>query len=85
VTKTNDVSPVDMLRSQARAAIDLPPPAKCQAIREAAGVSRAQLAMALSVSEASVAYYERGLRTPRGENRIRYVAALTALREEMTR
>ena len=80
-----NVSPVDMLRNQARATLDLPPPAVCKAIREAAGVPRAQLGLAIGVSEASIAYYERGLRAPRGEHRIRYVEALTALRVEVTR
>ena len=78
-------SPIEMLRSQARATLDLPPPAKCRAIREAAGVPRAQLAIAIGVSEASIAFYERGLRSPRGDHRVRYVEALKALREEVTR
>lgn len=85
MTNPSHVSPVDMLRSQARATLDLPPPATCKAIREAAGVPRAQMALAIGVSESAVAFYERGLRTPRGEHRVRYVEALTALREEVTR
>jgi transcriptional regulator with XRE-family HTH domain len=76
---------LDILRTQARATLDLPPPAKCRAIREAAGVPRAQLVLAIGVSEASIAFYERGLRTPRGQHRIRYVEALSVLREEVRR
>ena len=65
MTDTTDVSRIETLKSLARAALDLPSPPARQAIREAAGVSRAQLARAIGVSEGSVAYYERGLRTPR--------------------
>jgi DNA-binding XRE family transcriptional regulator len=76
---------MEILRSQARATLDLPPPAKCRAIREAAGVPRAQLALVIGVSEASIAFYESGDRTPRGDHRIRYVEALKVLREEVGR
>jgi predicted transcriptional regulator len=73
------------LRTQARAALDLPSPAVLKATREAAGVSRAQLAKVVGVSDMSIYYYETGERTPTGEHRTNLIKAIAVLREEVTR
>ena len=85
MTKTNDVSPVAMLRSQARATLDLPPPAKCQAIREAAWRVPRETGHGSRCQRSLRRLLRAWVADAAGENRIRYVAALTALREEMTR
>lgn len=59
----------------------LPTPALRRALREAADVSQSVLADYVGVSRAAISRWESGDRTPRGTNRIAYVAALRELRE----
>lgn len=74
---------LETLRKEVRINRELPSPAMRKDIRCAAGVSRSRLALAVGVSEVSIGFYERGLRSPKGENLIRYVEALHVLEEEV--
>lgn len=56
-----------------------------RALREAAGISAAELAQDLSVSRQAVAQWERGERTPRGAHLEAYVQALETLARETDR
>jgi DNA-binding transcriptional regulator YiaG len=69
------------LIDQARAARRLPSPAGAKAIRLGVGVTQQQLADELGVDRVTVARWESGERTPRGELRLRYVALLEKLSE----
>lgn len=69
------------LAEQVKQARRLPPPAVARAIRDAAGVSQRQVADELGINRVSVARWELGARTPRGELRLRYVDLLDELRE----
>jgi HTH-type transcriptional regulator/antitoxin MqsA len=64
-----------------RAAQRLPAPAVAKAIRLAAGVTQQQIAVELQIDRVTVARWELGERTPRGELRLRYIALLDELRE----
>lgn len=61
----------------------LPAPKTLRLIREAAGVSQARVARELGVDRVTVARWELGLRSPRGELRRRYVELLITLREDV--
>jgi DNA-binding transcriptional regulator YiaG len=74
-------APPSGLLAQVRAARRLPAPAVARAIREAAGVTQAQVAAELGVGRVTVARWELGTRTPRGDLRLRYIAILDELRE----
>ncbi len=52
-------------------------------LRQTCGLSQRQLADAVGVTRASVARYELGLRTPRGDELARYVDALDRLAAEV--
>ncbi len=54
------------LISQVRAARRVPTPAVARAVRQAAGLSQAQIASALGVDRVTVTRWEAGLRKPRG-------------------
>jgi transcriptional regulator with XRE-family HTH domain len=69
------------LVDQARAARRLPSPAGAKAIRLGVGVTQQQLADELGVDRVTVARWESGKRTPRGELRLRYIAVLETLAE----
>jgi DNA-binding transcriptional regulator YiaG len=66
-------------RGQARRA--LPPPVERRAIREAARVSVSELASVLGVADITLARWERGEWSPRGDAVIRYAEALAELRD----
>jgi DNA-binding transcriptional regulator YiaG len=57
----------------------LPAPAVRVAIRQAAGVSRRQLARAIGVSPTALGYWEHGQRTPSRQHVGRYVGLLADL------
>lgn len=59
----------------------LPPLALRKALRVSAGVSQQRLADELRVHRITVARWELGRRTPRGEHLRRYVSLLEGLRE----
>jgi DNA-binding transcriptional regulator YiaG len=58
---------------------ELPSPAARRALRREAGISAAELAEALGVTEGAVLTWERGTREPRGRNRDGYIQALRIL------
>ena len=62
-----------------RAKRALPAPAALRAIREAAGLSQADVASILGMTRESVCRWEAGARSPRGPLRIAYVHLLTEL------
>jgi transcriptional regulator with XRE-family HTH domain len=57
----------------------LPSPAAARAIRLGAGVTQQELADELAVDRVTVARWEAGDRTPRGQLRLRYVQVLEQL------
>jgi DNA-binding transcriptional regulator YiaG len=59
----------------------LPPPPVCEAIRKTARVSTGDLGRSIGVTAACIRQWETGKRTPRGERRRRYVAALRAVQD----
>ena len=69
------------LIEEVRLSTTLPDPAIAMAIRRRARVSRGRFAAELNVHEISVARWERGTRTPRGELRVRYARLLRLLDE----
>jgi transcriptional regulator with XRE-family HTH domain len=71
----------DEIRSRLRVRRDLPAPAQCRALREAAELTQQELADVLGVSKQTVSYWETGARSPRGARLYRYAEALNALRE----
>lgn len=50
-------------------------------IREAAGVTQADVAEVVGCTPSAIAQYEAGSRVPSGEQALRYAAALNVLRE----
>jgi DNA-binding transcriptional regulator YiaG len=60
----------------------LPDPKERRALRESAGLSANDLAVALGVTAPTVLRWELGDRTPRGGNLTNYLAVLEALRSE---
>jgi DNA-binding transcriptional regulator YiaG len=75
---------MDDLFAEVRAHRHLPDPAAARAIRLAAGVGQTRLARELGVHRVTVARWERGTRTPRGQFLKRYVELLELLRKEAT-
>lgn len=67
------------LRATIRRAQSLPPPEDRAALREAAGISRAELASAVGVTPGTVWMWEKGKRQPTGIRRQRYIDALDVL------
>ena len=67
------------LLARAKAASRLPTPSRRRSIREAAGVTQAELAAALGVSKPALERWERGDARPRG----RHAAAYAALLEQL--
>lgn len=72
---------LDALRSTVEART-LPPVEKRVELRRDAGLSQTELAAHLGVTPQAVSLWETGERTPRGELRERYSAALKALTDE---
>lgn len=79
IASTPTTELIDCLRTARR----LPPPAACRAIRLAAGATQQQLADALDADRVTVARWELGERSPRGELRLRYISLLDSLREAL--
>lgn len=66
-----------------RARRALPTPADRRAIREAAGLSAADVARVLGVTRATVTRYEHDIRSPQGDLAVRYLRLLDRLRKEI--
>ncbi|MCX4557964.1 helix-turn-helix domain-containing protein [Streptomyces phaeochromogenes] len=71
----------EKIRSRRGVRREVPLPAECRAIREAAGLTQAEVADAVGVTPQAVALWESGNRTPRGHLLDRYAEALRAMRE----
>ncbi|NRG40374.1 helix-turn-helix transcriptional regulator [Rathayibacter sp. VKM Ac-2835] len=65
--------------AEARAHATLPPPPLARAIREAAGLSQARMAVALDVTPITICRWEGGTRTPRRQHLVAYAALLREL------
>jgi transcriptional regulator with XRE-family HTH domain len=75
---------LEKLVQTVRARQELPPPSARRAVRQAAGVSLADVADVVGVSRQAVGLWERGLRNPRGRNLVAYLNVLRMLREAMS-
>jgi transcriptional regulator with XRE-family HTH domain len=73
----------EQLLERVRAARELPSPARCREIREAAGESQANIAGEVGVHPETISRYESGTRRPRGEILVRYVALVHELERAM--
>jgi DNA-binding transcriptional regulator YiaG len=71
----------ERIRSFRRVRPELPAPSERRAIREAAGLTQAQVSSAIGVTPQAVALWESGLRTPRGDLLGSYAEAIRAMRE----
>lgn len=71
----------ERLRLSVGARRALPSPASRRALREQAGASRESVAAAVGVTPGAVYFWEKGLRSPKGENLLRYVEVLALLRD----
>jgi transcriptional regulator with XRE-family HTH domain len=74
---------VEELKQSVRTRQALPAPSARRALRQAAGVSLADVASVVGVSRQAVGLWEAGLRRPRGRNLDSYLHVLRALREAM--
>jgi transcriptional regulator with XRE-family HTH domain len=72
----------EQLIERARARHSLPPPPVRRAVREQAGITRAEIAEALGVTRPMVTRYESGEREPRSERREVYAELLARLARE---
>jgi transcriptional regulator with XRE-family HTH domain len=73
-----DAPPTGLI-DRVKVARRLPTPAAARAIRMGAGVTQLELANELAVDRVTVARWEAGDRTPRGQLRARYVELLEQL------
>ena len=72
----------ELVSERLRVHAGLPSPAERRRLREASGLSQAELAHIVGVSTAAIGHWETGARsTPRGPLLPRYVEALRVLRE----
>lgn len=71
----------ERVRARMRVHLDLPSPPERRLLRHAVGLSLAEVAKAVGVTQQAVSLWELGERTPRGVVLDRYVAALNAMRE----
>ncbi|MFJ5155750.1 helix-turn-helix transcriptional regulator [Streptomyces sp. NPDC088353] len=71
----------EKIRSLRHVRLELPTPPERRAIREAAGLTQAQVGSAVGVTPQAVALWESGRRTPRGHFLEKYVEAIRAMQE----
>jgi transcriptional regulator with XRE-family HTH domain len=74
---------LDELTTRVRTRASLPPPAERRKLREAAGVSLADVARVVGCSPTSVFTWERGVYEPRGDNLTGYAEVLRMFRDEV--
>ncbi|MFE7758532.1 helix-turn-helix transcriptional regulator, partial [Streptomyces sp. NPDC057429] len=72
---------VEALLEEARLNASIPPPAERQRLREAASLSRAQVAAAVGVGRTTVANWETGHSDPTPPGRLPYLKLLKGLAE----
>ena len=75
---------IDELLVNARRRRALPPPAVRRYLREANGLSQAEVARALGCGRTAVTRWESGAREPRPETRLRYAELLERLAKEVS-
>ena len=71
---------LDELKELVQARRELPPPGVRRALREGAGITRAQIAATVGVTKAAVAFWEAGQRNPSREHVQAYLQVLEALK-----
>lgn len=71
----------EKIRSFRHVRPELPVPAERKAVREAAGLTLAQVGSAVGVTPQAVGLWESGRRTPRGSLLGKYAEAIHAMRE----
>lgn len=71
----------ETIRSFRHVRPELPAPAERKAVREAAGLTLAQVGAAVGVTPQAVALWESGRRTPQGARLSKYAEAIHAMRE----
>ena len=72
---------LDALIASKREVVDLPPPAERRALRKALGLTGQEVAGLVGCSHVAVVHWEKGERTPQGDNRTRCRELLDALRK----
>ncbi|MFG2540109.1 helix-turn-helix domain-containing protein [Streptomyces sp. NPDC048511] len=77
----SEVNGVEALLEEARLTASIPPPAERQRLREAASLSRAQVAEAVGVGRSTVANWETGVSEPAPPGRLQYLRLLKGLAE----
>lgn len=73
----------DLIR-EVRDSLSLPPPSVAKAIRESAFVTQDRMAEELHTHRVTVARWEAGTRSPRGELRREYARLLRRLQREVS-
>jgi transcriptional regulator with XRE-family HTH domain len=77
--------PLDAAVALARARRRFPSPEARRVLRERAGISQNDIAVALGVTRTAVCLWESGEREPRAENLQKYLALLDRLAQEALR
>jgi len=70
---------LDALIARKRERVELPAPSECRALRKALGLTLQEVAELVGCSHVAVVHWEKGERTPQGDNRTRYRELLDAL------
>jgi len=73
-------TPAEQVLARVRIHQGLPTPAERRRLREAANLTKTEIAEAVGATRQAVTFWEAGTRTPRGKYLERYVEALTALK-----
>ena len=76
---------LDALLETKRARVELPPPSERRALRKALGLTVQEVAKLIGCSHVAVVHWEKGERTPQGENLERYRELLDALKKRKPR
>lgn len=74
---------LDRLRDTVRVRRSLPEAAECRRLRCRAQLTRAEIALAISVSEKTVARWERNERKPRPTNAEKYAAVIAVIQSAL--
>lgn len=82
-TVCNRAAMTQALVDKMRARQELPPPAVRRTLREAAGLSREDIAREVGCSRQAVLHWESGRCSPRGPLLVAYVDVLKAIRERL--
>lgn len=78
-----ELPPLDNLIATSRLRRSLPDPPMRRYLRERAGLSQAEVAAVVGVTEGAVSRWESGQRTPRRALNVRYAELLDRLRREV--